>query len=186
VNRTEKQQEIDSLKAALQNARNAYFLDYRGLTVAQVSDLRRKVRATKSKYKVVKNRLAIIATRETPLAGQEKLFDGMTAVVWNETDPVALAKAIHEYSKTVPVQIKGGVVEGKPVTTSEFQSITSLPGRQELIATFAGMLRSPLIKFVLLLKAPLRDFALVARQAAEKKGTEAGSTGPDAETKATE
>jgi large subunit ribosomal protein L10 len=174
VNRTEKQQEIDALKTTFREARNAYFLDYRGLTVAQVSDLRRKVKATRSGYRVVKNRLAIIATRESPLKDMGKLFDGMTAVVWNESDPIALAKVIHEFSKTVPVVIKGGVVEGRPVVPKDIEGITKLPGRTELIATFAGMLQSPLVKFVSLLKAPVRDFASVLRQVADKRGTEAG------------
>lgn len=172
MNRTEKQQAIDELKQNIANARNAYFIDYRGLTVQQVSDLRRKVRATKSGYRVVKNRLAIIAARDTPLAGQEKLFDGMTALVWNETDPVALAKVIHEYAKAEPkVVIKGGVVEGRTITPDDLAGISSLPGRNELIATFAGMLRSPMVKFVSVLMAPVRDFASVMRQVGEKKGS---------------
>jgi len=171
VNRTEKQHEIDGLRETFRAAKNAYFLDYRGMTVAQVSDLRRKVKATRSDYRVVKNRLAIIATRESPLKDMQQLFDGMTAVVWNDSDPIALAKVIHEFSKTVPMVIKGGVVEGRSVEPKEIEGITRLPGRTELIATFAGMLTSPLVKFMGLLKAPVRDFASVLRQVADKKGT---------------
>lgn len=170
MNKTEKQQEIEALRSRLADARNAFFIDYRGLTVAQVSDLRRKVRATKSGYRVVKNRLAIIAARETPLKGHDAYFDGMTAVVWNEADPVALAKVLHEFSKTAPVmKVKGGVLEGKEVAAKELETITQLPGRPELIATFAGMLRSPMTKFVSVLMAPMRDFASVLRQVAESK-----------------
>jgi large subunit ribosomal protein L10 len=174
VNRAEKQQEIETLKGELRTARNVYFLDYRGMTVAQVSDLRRRVRATKSGYRVVKNRLAIIASRETPLKGMDQLFDGMTAVVWNEADPVALAKVIHEFAKGAPITIKGGVVEGRPVQPKEIEGITQLPGRPELVATLAGMLRSPMVKFVGLLKAPVRDLAVVLRQVADRKGTQPG------------
>jgi large subunit ribosomal protein L10 len=94
--------------------------------------------------------------------------------VWNEADPVALAKVIHEFAKTVPMVIKGGVVEGKSVAASEIEGITRLPGRLEMVATFAGMLRSPLVKFVCLLKAPVRDFASVVRQVAEKKTAQPG------------
>ncbi len=169
MNRTEKQQEIETLREALRSARNAFFLDYRGLSVAQVSDLRRKVRATKSSYRVVKNRLAILASRDTPLNEQGSLFDGMTAVVWNEADPIALAKVIHEFSKTVPITIKGGVVEGRTVSAVDVAGITSLPGRPGLIAAFAGMLRSPMVKFVSVLKAPVRDLVSVLSQVAEKK-----------------
>jgi len=169
VNRTEKQQEVEALRETLRGARNAYFLDYRGLTVAQVSDLRRKVRATKSGYRVVKNRLAIIAVRDTPLKDQAEHFDGMTAVVWNDTDPIALAKVLHEFSKTVPVKVKGGVVEGRGVGPKDIEGITQLPGRPELVATFAGMIRSPMVKFVSVLLAPVRDFASVLKQIADSK-----------------
>ena len=174
MNRTEKQQEIESLRNAFQNAKTAYFLDYRGLTVAQVSDLRRKVRAAKSGYRVVKNRLAIIATKETPLRDMAPLFDGMTAVVWSEADPIALAKVIHDFSKSVPVTIKGGIVEGKHVAPTDIEGISRLPGRPDLVAIFAGMLRSPMVRFVSVLMAPVRDFASVLRQVAEKRETQTG------------
>ena len=169
MNRTEKKQEIDALRQGFTTARNAFFLDYRGLKVEQVSDLRRKVRATKSSYRVVKNRLASIAAKESPVKGMEVLFDGMTAVVWNEKDPVALAKVLHDFSKTIPLVIKGGVVEGKSVTASDVTEITKLPGRNELIATFAGMIVSPMVKFVSVLKAPVRDLVSVLSQLADKK-----------------
>jgi large subunit ribosomal protein L10 len=169
MNRTEKQQEIDALKTGFATARNAFFFDYRGLKVEQVSDLRRKVRATRSSYRVAKNRLAIIAARETPLKDMETLFDGMTAVVWNESDPVALAKVLHEFAKTAPITIKGGVVEGRKITAADVAGITSLPARPELIATFAGMIKSPMVKFVSVLKAPVRDLVSVLSQVADGK-----------------
>jgi len=169
MNRAEKTQEIERLKEGFLKANNAFFIDYRGIKVEQVSDLRRKVRATKSSYRVVKNRLAIIAARETPLKDNDILFDGMTAVVWNEKDPVALAKVIHEFAKTTPITIKGGVVEGKKVSAEEVVGITTLPGRPELVATFARMIVSPMVKFVSVLKAPVRDLAQVMNQVAEKK-----------------
>jgi len=169
MNRAEKKQEIESLKTQFAGANNAFFLDYRGLKVEQVSDLRRRVRATKSSYRVAKNRLAIIAARETPIKDMETLFDGMTAVVWNETDPVALAKVIHEFAKTAPVTIKGGVVEGKKIGVADITSITTLPSRPELVATFAGMIVSPMVKFVSVLKAPVRDLVSVLSQVADSK-----------------
>lgn len=169
MNRAEKAQEIESLKEGWQGAQNAFFLDFRGMKVSEVTELRQKVREARSRYKVVKNRLAIIAARETALKNQEKLFDGMTAVVWNNEDPIDLAKVIQEYSKTAPLTIKGGVVDGQTVSAAQIEDITKLPSRPQLIATFAGMLRSPLIKFVSVLQAPLRDFASVLRQVSEKR-----------------
>ena len=77
MDRTEKHQEVEALREAWSNAQNAYLLDYRGLKVSEASALRRKVKETNSKYRVVKNRLAILAARETPLKEQEALFDGI-------------------------------------------------------------------------------------------------------------
>jgi large subunit ribosomal protein L10 len=169
VNRTQKQQEIDSLKQVWLEVSNAYFVDYRGLTVQQASALRAKVREAESSYRVVKNRLAILAARETPLKDLESHFDGMTAVAWNSAEPVALAKVIHEFTKISSLTFKAGLVEGKPIEASELEAITALPSRSDLIAIFAGMLRSPMSKFVSLLMAPVRDLASVLKQVAEKK-----------------
>lgn len=169
MNRTEKQQEIDSLKKGWVGVSNAYFVDFRGLTVAQVSDLRRKVREAGSSCRVVKNRLAIVAARETPLSQLEAYFDGMTAVAWNTTEPIALAKVIRDFTKDSPLVFKAGLVEGRAIKANELEMVTSLPSRPELIARFAGMLRSPMSKFATLLKAPLRDLASVLRQVGEKK-----------------
>ncbi len=169
MNRTEKQQEIDSLKKGWVGVSNAYFVDFRGLTVAQVSDLRRKVREAGSSCRVVKNRLAIVAARETPLSQLEAYFDGMTAVAWNTTEPIALAKVIRDFTKDSPLVFKAGLVEGRAIKANELEMVTSLPSRPELIARFAGMLRSPMSMFATLLKAPLRDLASVLRQVGEKK-----------------
>ena len=159
------------MKQAWVGVSNAYFVDYRGLTVEQVSDLRKKIRGTGSSYRVVKNRLAIIAARETPLKDLEPHFDGMTGIAWNSGDPVALAKVIHEFTKDSPLVFKAGLVDRKPIEARELVAVTTLPSRPELIATFAGMLRSPMQKFASLLMAPMRDLASVLRQVAEKKGS---------------
>ncbi len=169
MNRTEKQQEIDSLKKQWAGVTNAYFVDYRGLTVAQASDLRRRIRESGSSCRVVKNRLAVIAARETALAPLEPFFEGMTAVAWNGTEPVALAKVIRDFTKDTPLVFKAGLVEGRAIRANELEVVTSLPSRPELIARFAGMLRSPMSSFARLLTAPMRNLASVLRQVGEKK-----------------
>lgn len=169
MDRTEKQQEIDSMKQAWQEVSNAYFVDYRGLTVEQASALRAKIRETESSYRVVKNRLAIIAARDTPLKDLQSHFGGMTGIAWNSGDPVALAKVIHQFTKESPLEFKAGLVDGNPIEAKELTTVTSLPSRPELIATFAGMLRQPVSKFASLLLAPMRDLASVLKQVAEKK-----------------
>lgn len=169
MNRAEKQQEIDRLHEEFMDARNAYLVEFSGLKVSEVTDLRRKIREVSGKYRVVKNRLAIRAAEGTPLAGRNELFDGPTAVAYCPTDPVGLAKILSEFAKEPTIKVKGLVIEGKPMPSEALQGIANLPGRPELIAQFAGMLRSPLVKFVMLLKAPVRDFASVLSQLADRK-----------------
>jgi large subunit ribosomal protein L10 len=170
VNREERQQEVDALRQEFLKGTNAYLVEFTGLRVEQVNDLRRKVRSASGRYRVVKNRLAIRAAEGTPLAGHAALFDGPTAVA-HGPDPVALAKILAEFQKSNPIKVKGLVLEGKALPATALEGIVNLPSRPELISRFAGMLRSPLVKFVVLLKAPVRDFASVLRQVAEKRGS---------------
>lgn len=178
MNREERQQEIDALREEFAAARNAYLVEFAGLKVQQVNELRRKVRGASGRYRVVKNRLAIRAADGTPLAGRPELFDGPTAVAYSDADAVALAKVLAEFQKNNPIKVKGIVLEGKPMPAAALEGIVNLPSRPELISRFAGMLRSPLVKFVLLLKAPVRDFASVVRQVAEKRGSGGGGEAP--------
>jgi large subunit ribosomal protein L10 len=166
VSRADRQQAIDTLHQEFDGVRNAYLVEFTGLRVEQVNDLRRKIRQASGRYRVVKNRLAIRASEGTALAGQEKLFDGPTAVAYSP-DPVALAKVLAEFQKSAPIKVKGIVLEGKTLPAAALDGIVTMPSRPELIARFAGMLRSPLVKFVVLLKAPLRDFVSVMKQVAE-------------------
>jgi len=177
VNRTERQQEVVSLHEEFQGAINAYLVEFSGLKVEQASDLRRKIRGASGSYRVVKNRLAIRALVGTPLAGNELLFDGPTAVAYTAGDPVGLAKVLAEFQKSAPIKVKGVVLEGKAMPASTLEGIVSLPSRPELISRFAGLLRSPLVKFVMLLKAPVRDFAAVLKQVADKKKPEPENAG---------
>jgi len=169
MNRTERQQEVDTLHRELEAARNAYLVEFSGLKVEQVNDLRRKVRQASGRYRVVKNRLAIRAVDGTPLGEHAKLFDGPTAVAYTAGDPVTLAKVLAEFQKNAPIKVKGVLLEGRAMPATALEGIVNLPSRPELISRFAGMLRSPLVKFVMLLKAPVRDFASVLRQVADKK-----------------
>lgn len=170
MNREERQQEVDLLREEFLKGGNAYLVEFTGLKVGQVNDLRRKIRGVSGRYRVVKNRLAIRAAEGTPLAGHAALFDGPTAVAYS-ADPVSLAKVLAEFQKGNPIKVKGLVVEGKALPATALEGIVNLPSRPELISRFAGMLRSPLVKFVMLLKAPVRDFASVVRQVAEKRGS---------------
>ena len=102
MNRDEKKQEIQKLNAEFQKAKNLFVAGFQGLTVAQDSELRRSVRATGSKYKVVKNTLAQRAAEHTAVEPLKDKFVGTSAVIYNESDPVSLAKALTSGLEALP------------------------------------------------------------------------------------
>src|SRR5215831_19675322 len=98
-----KEEELEQLKKELAQAKNLIVAQFQGISVAQDTELRQKIRATNSKYRVVKNTLANIAAKGTPAEGLAKSLDGSTSIAYNNSDPVALAKALTAYAKTNPL-----------------------------------------------------------------------------------
>src|SRR5712692_1878112 len=165
MNKNEKAQAISELEAAIGKARNAFLIEFKGITVPQVTELRKQVRETGSQYLVVKNTLALIAVKDSPLKTLEKHFSGMTAVAFNRTDAVALAKALTKFAKDVPtVQFKGAMLDGQIVPASEIQNIASLPTRAELVSKLLFLMQSPIRGLVTVLQANIRNLAVVLDQ----------------------
>jgi large subunit ribosomal protein L10 len=170
MNRTQKVAMVESLGADLAQAPNAILFAFAGLKVPEVTELRRQVRGTKSKYLVVKNTLALRATKGTALEALAEHFTGGTAVAYNQNAPVALAKVLAAFAKTNPnLVFKAAVIEGRAITALEVQAIAELPTREELIARVLGLMQSPLRRLVTVLNGPVRNLAGVVSQIAEQK-----------------
>jgi len=180
MNRTQKTAQLQELEQGLAKSGNAILFAFAGLKVPEVTELRRQVRATKSRYVVVKNTLALRAAKGTPLEALSSHFAGATAVAFNEDNPVALAKVLTAFAKANPnLVFKAGLVEGKPVAAAEIRAIAELPTREELVSRLLFLLQSPLRRLVTVLNGPVRNLAGVVKQIAEQKAkSEAGEVPP--------
>jgi len=170
MKRTEKQQLIDELHRELDASPHAILVDFRGLSVPAVTEFRKRMRASGSRYRVVKNSLALRASKGTALERLESKFAGTTGIAYTGDDPVALAKVLMEFAKDNPaLSVKAGVVSGSQVLDAAgVKALSALPGLAELRARLLGLLQGPATQLVRLLGTPGTQLARVMRAHQEK------------------
>ena len=171
VTRAAKQEELTQLESDLKGTDSAVLVDYKGLNVPQVTDLRRELRKVKATYKVVKNTIAKRAVKGTPFEVLTEHFVGTTAIAYTAKDPVALAKTLTTFAKTAPsLTIKAAVVQGRAIKAAEVTELAALPGKPELYAKLLFLLNAPMVQLVSVLNAAPRDFVGVLAAYERKRG----------------
>ena len=164
---------IDEITERFQNSSAAVLTEYRGLTVAQLTQLRRSL-GEGSSYAVVKNTLTKRAADSVGYSDLAPLLNGPTAIAFIEGDPVNAAKAIRDFAKANPALIvKGGVVEGRTVDAREVTRLADVESREVLLAKLAGAMKGNLTKAAGLFQAPLSQMARLTAALQEKKAADA-------------
>lgn len=148
----QKKEEVANLAAKMKEAKIILLTDYRGINVADVTELRSELRKSDSEYKVIKNNIIRRALAKNGIEGLDDLLEGPTAVIMNNEDYLEAAKAIYNYSKDNDFyKIKGGVIEGKVMTAEEIITLAKLPSRETLLSMLAGALLGNISKLAVAL-----------------------------------
>lgn len=164
-----KEQEISEIGQHMGQASITVLTDYRGLDVAEITELRAKLREAGVKYKVAKNTLIKRAAHELGIVDLDKYLEGPTAVAFS-ADPVALAKVLVDFAKTHnDLEIKTGLLDKKPVGAEDIKNLAKLPAREVLLAQVVGAMQSPMYGFAGSLAGLLRKFVYALDQVKEQK-----------------
>jgi len=157
-----KQQAVEVIATKLRESSCTVIADYRGLNVAQVTELRKQLREAGIEFQVLKNSLVRRATANAELSGLDEILTGPTAVAFSNEDAVAPAKILNAFAKkNDALKLKGGIVEGQVVGLEEIKALAELPSREGLLSMLLSVLQ-----------APMRNFALAVKAVGEKQEQE--------------
>ncbi len=174
--RSDKAAAVAELAGQFSGSNGVVLTDYRGLSVRQLQDLRRAL-GDNADYAIVKNTLTKIAAQEAGVEGVDDLLVGPTAIAFVKGDVVEAAKGLRDFAKAnSPLVIKGGLLDGKPLTVEEIAKIADLESREVLLAKLAGALTASLQSAVYLFSAPLSQAARTVKALEDKVGADAGES----------
>jgi len=170
VNKKEKHKQVEALHQELEKAQSVILSGFEGLTVAQDTELRRKIGQTGARYRVVKNSLIERAAQGTPAEPLAKTLRGTTSLAYTDSEPVALAKILTAYAKEHPAFVfRAGVVEGRVVSLAELTAISNLPSREALFSKVLFLINAPAQRVASAVAGVARNLAYVIQRAVEEK-----------------
>lgn len=148
---------VESLRQTIEAQKGAVVTEFKGLTVAEITSLRKKLREVNAEFRVVKNTLISLAAKDTEFSRLDEYFKGPTAVAFTYGDPVALAKAMKTFASTSPkVTLKAGYLDGKALNAKDVEALADVPSREVLLGRLVGSLASPITGLVRVLSGPQR------------------------------
>jgi large subunit ribosomal protein L10 len=148
----------------------AVVTEYRGLTVSEISTLRRELRKADAEYKVAKNTLVRRAIAGTSVESLSPYLEGPTAIAWVKGDVSAVAKILRDFARTTPsLVLKGGVMDGRALSAKELASLADLPSRDVMLSQLAGLIAAPMRQMAGLMKAVPQSFAYGLKALVEQK-----------------
>ena len=170
VSKAKKIEQVEELSSELKNVSNVIVATYSKLTVEKDYELRKTLRSTGAKYRVVKNTLAERASKGTKVEEGLKNLHGVTSIAYTEGDPVALAKALSKYAKDNPeFTFKAGVVEGRVISIQDIEALANMPSKEEIYSKLLFLLNAPAQRLVTAINAVGRNLAVVVDQGVKEK-----------------
>ena len=170
VTRAKKVEQVEKLSGELKNISGVVVATFGKLTVSQDFELRKALRSSGAKYRVVKNTLAERASKGTKVEEILKGLEGRTSIAYTEGDPVALAKALSKYAKDNPeFTFKAGVVEGRVISIKEIEALATMPSKEEIYSKLLFLVNAPAQRLVTVMNAVGRNLAVVVNQGVQEK-----------------
>ena len=170
----QKKQQVAELSEKLKGACTGVIVNYKGITVADDTKLRKSLRESGDEYKVVKNTLLSRALKEAGIDGLDSVLEGTTAIAISQEDYVGAAKILCEYAeKSKTFEIKAGFVDGNVIDAEGVKNLAKLPSKEVLLAQVLGGLNAPITGFATVLNGTLKGLFVALNAIAEKQGAEA-------------
>ena len=171
--RPEKASKVAELKDLLANSQGVVLVNYCGLTVAEDTELRSKMREAGVKYMVAKNTFVRIAAEQAGVQGLEQYLEHNTALAFSAEDPVAPAKILNDFSKDhEKLELKAGILNGAVISVDEVKALAELPSKEELLAKLLGSMQAPISGLLNVLQGTIRNFVYTVDALREKKEKE--------------
>jgi large subunit ribosomal protein L10 len=170
LNISQKKEIVERLSKTLKESEIAILVDYKGLNVSEITDLRTKFRAKEVQMEVVKNSLLVHASEGSDAALMKDLYKGPNAIVYSKTDPVSPAKILVDFAKNnEKLEIKAGVLSGKLLSTDDIKQLAKMPSKEELLTKLVCVLNAVPTSFVNVLAGVPRSFFNVINAIKDQK-----------------